>query len=130
MHCYHRLYLFIVFIDYHKNNPAKKYQIFKGKTQMFATSGRGKLHSKLVKRRRAMMMTERSRRIHDMLLHVFPQTLPGLKNFAADGAGGASGLQVVRLDVELDVLLHLYNLNSRKLHLQSWKLVEVLQILT
>ena len=32
MHCYHRLYLFIVFIDYHKNNPAKKYQIFKGKT--------------------------------------------------------------------------------------------------
>ena len=77
-----------------------------------------------------MMMTERSRRIHDMLLHVLPQTLPGFKNFAADGAGGASGLQVVRLDVELDVLLHLYNLNSRKLHLQSWKLVEVLQILT
>ena len=77
-----------------------------------------------------MMMTERSRRIHDMLLHVLPQTLPGLKNFAADGAGGASGLQVVRLDVELDVLLHLYNLNSRKLHLQSWILVEVLQILT
>ena len=41
------------------------------------------------------------------VLDVLSQALPGLEHLAAEGAGHAAGVDVIGLDVELNVLLHL-----------------------